>query len=97
MSSNERLDEVRARALERIRSARRTFLWLVVGTGAVEAVLLGATFWFADLDDPTHRLLLCTSFLVYWTLGMGLFALGGYVNLANQRILRAIELVDGTS
>ena len=88
------LDRIRGAALDRIGSAKRKFLMLLAITGMIEALFLGLVFYVADLQDQLHLLVMCSSFLVYATLGMCMFALGGYVNLSTQRILRSIELTE---
>ena len=85
------LDRHRLAALGRIDRSRRR-VWQLVGfTAALEAVLLVTAVLLADLTDEDHRLLLVCSFLLYWTLGMGLVALGAYAHLCTQRVLRAVD------
>ena len=87
------LDRVRGRALDRIERARRRFWWLVLGAGLFEGLFLVLCFLVADLGDRLHQLILCTAFLIYGTLALCVLALGGYVALQAQRILKSIELL----
>ena len=87
------LDRVRGAALDRIAAARRKFRYLIVGAGAVEALFLVLVLEMADLSDQLHLLILFSAFLIYGTLGMCVLALGGYVNLSTQRILKSLELL----
>lgn len=86
------LDRIRGAALDRIESAKRRFLWLVLGAGLFEVLFLVLCFVVADLGDRLHQLILCTAFLIYGTLALCVLALGGYVSLQAQRILKSIEL-----
>ncbi|MEM7247771.1 MAG: hypothetical protein AAF533_20710 [Acidobacteriota bacterium] len=92
MTENDRLDHIRNTALDDVDKAKNLLKWLIVGACLTEVACLAVIFLLMDGDDPLHLLLLCNSALVYGTLSMGLFALGAYLNLCTQRILKAISL-----
>lgn len=83
-------DRIRGAALERISTARRLFFWLLVATGLVEAGGLAVVVWLCDFSDPTHKLILACACLIYWTLALCVLALGVYVNLSAQRVMKSI-------
>jgi uncharacterized membrane protein YbhN (UPF0104 family) len=86
------LGNVRVAALERVDRGRRYLTWAIIAVAMVEATLLVTFLLLMDYRDRLHWLLLVAALLVYCTLGLGLVALGAYVNLVTQRILKAIAL-----
>jgi len=91
MDTEARLDAMRATV---IRRAERTDLFFRCALGAVTIVEAAGIFgmvWFADFKDPTHRLMLVQTVLIYGTLGIGLIALGALVRLNTLRVLVALE------
>lgn len=88
---NDRLDLVRARALDRADRAERRFKLSFVGAAVVEAVFLAAMLLIADFSDRTHLLILVATVTVYSVVGAGLIALGLHVDRVGLRILKGIE------
>ena len=86
------LGNVRVAALERVDRGRRNLTRAIIAVAVVEATLLVTFLLLMDYRDRLHWLLLVAALLVYCTLGLGLIALGAYVNLVTQRILKAIAL-----
>jgi hypothetical protein len=76
-----------------LRTACRFPVKLAIAAAAVvEAAGLLTFLLLMDFLDRLHWLLLVTAFLIYGTLAIGIIALGAYVNLATQRVLKAISL-----
>ena len=92
MTSAGNLDRIRSDTLDRIDRRERAFKASFFGAVLLEALLLGAFLYVADLKNPLHVLILIASVLVYGTLALGLFALGAHVSRVGERVLAAIEL-----
>jgi hypothetical protein len=86
------LNKVRAAALERVTRGERNVKWALLVAAIVEATGLITYLLLMDFHNRLHILLLVMGILIYGTLAAGIFALGAYVNLATQRILKAILL-----
>jgi hypothetical protein len=83
--------EVRA-TLDQIDRAQRWMTCSLIAAGVFElAGLLGMALT-VNLSDPTHRVLIAMTVLVYGTLAMGLVALGVLLSRNSLRVLQAIEL-----
>lgn len=86
------LDRIRGQALDRVARAERVFKRLVAAAFAVEVGFLVAYFVLMDFSDRLHWLILVAAGLVYLTVATSLLALGAYLHLAEQRLLRAIGI-----
>jgi hypothetical protein len=96
MIANEQinLDKVRADALERVKQGERYVRRTIAAAAVVEATGIVAFLLLMDFGNRLHVLLLVQAFLIYGTLAAGIIALGAYVNLSAQRILKALSLRD---
>lgn len=90
--NDSKLDAARGQALAAMDKARRVVIWLVVLTAACEAMLLIALLVHMDWGNDLHRLIVIATFLVYWTLGFAVLALGAYTRWWALRIVRAVQL-----
>ena len=48
---------------------------------------------YIDFDDPLHRLVFLLAMLTYFTLALGLIALGAHVSRVQERLLTALDLL----
>jgi hypothetical protein len=87
-------DPLRERVLARIEAAERRFRLAFLAAAVVEAAMLAVVLLVIDFGDRTHVLLFLTSMMVYCVLCAGLVALGAYVRVASERILKAISLLE---
>lgn len=86
------LDAMRANTLRRVDRARSNF-WVLFGlTGLCELVLLVALLYHVDWGNDLHRVILLATFLVYWTLGLAVIALGAYTRWWALKIVQAVQL-----
>ena len=70
---------------------------IILAAALVEAALLVLVLIYIDFKDPTHRLVFLLAMLTYFTLGLGLVALGAHVSRVEERLLNALELLrDGS-
>jgi len=76
--------------LDRVAKAEKAFKLFIVLACFVEGGFLLTYFLLMDFSDRLHWLILVAAGLVYITLVTALGALGSYVNIAEQRILKAI-------
>jgi drug/metabolite transporter (DMT)-like permease len=90
--NEEQLQAARIAAIKRVGVAKLSFWVCLVMTGTCEVFFLGALLWEVDWQDPTQRLLMIATGLVYGTLGMAVTALGAYNRLWALRIVQAIQL-----
>ena len=97
MSRKNRLDNIRGDALNSMTRSEMWFKLLVVLSGLAEIAGLVAVFLLMNWGDPTHRLILSATMLVYITLGLWVWALAMRNRVGEQRILRAIEVIAETS
>lgn len=91
MNTQTDIDSIRLKA---IRAVARTELYfrLALGLAAlIEAAGLFGLLYFANFSDPTHRLLLVQTLLVYGTLSMGVVAIGVLVRQGTLQVLSALE------
>jgi hypothetical protein len=97
MNEIERTDlgKVRAAALERVARGERNLKIAIGGAAVAEAGGLASFLLLMNFQDRLHWLLLVMAILIYGTLALGIVALGAYVNLATQRVLKAIALQEG--
>jgi hypothetical protein len=91
------LSEVRAAALARVARGERNVKLAIAGAAVFEAACLLTFLLLMDFHDRLHWLLLVMAFLIYGTLAIGLCALGAYVNLATERVLKAILLHESST
>jgi hypothetical protein len=96
MIEESRIDPDRARvaALERVKRGELYVRLAVIAAAVVEAAGLLGFLLLMDFGNRLHLLLLVMAFLIYGTLAMGIIALGAYVNLCSQRILKALLVGD---
>jgi hypothetical protein len=94
MNGNLDTDGIRGAALDRIEGRQRAYRFAFLGAAASEAVLLLLFVLLADFSNRVHVLILIGACLVYWTLALGLVALGVYMDLCTRRVLKALELLD---
>jgi hypothetical protein len=94
MSGNPDLDRIRASALQLVESKERQYKTAFYAAVAVEGLFLALFVLLADFTDRIQLLIFLGAGLVYWTLALGLIALGAYVGLCTQRVLKAIDLLD---
>ena len=92
MTSASNLDRIRTDALDRVERRERAFKAAFLGAALVEALLLGAFLYVADLGNRLHVLILISAVLVEATLALGLFALGAHVSRVGERVLIAVDL-----
>lgn len=92
MTDQTDLDRIRGAALDRVDRARKAFWAMVILTGISEAALLIAVMLQMDFDDPLHKLLLAIAGLIYITLGTAIMALGAYMSLCTQRVLKGLSV-----
>ena len=90
---NERLDAVRAGALNAIDESKRHAVRFLIAAGVFEGVLMISILFLIDIKDRLQLLVFFCACLVYGTLAFGLFALKAYIDMSTLRVLRAVELV----
>ncbi len=93
MISEEKLDEIRHKALEQIEKKERSLKFGIAGIAFYEGILLLLFVLNADWGDKLHQLLFISTLLIYGTLGLGIVALGVFQNIGTLRILKSIESV----
>lgn len=91
MSSPNNLDLIRQRALDGVARADLFFRLCLVAAALLEAAGLIGLLYFANFSDPTHRLILVQTVLVYGTLAIGILAVGVLVRQGTLRILSAMD------
>lgn len=80
-------------ALDRLDRAHRRVAQIILLAAAIEAILLVFVFMVIDFGDPLHRLVFLLAMLTYFTLGLGIVALGAHVSRVQERLLTAIDLL----
>lgn len=80
-------------ALDRLDRANRRVTMVIVAAAFVEFVLLVLVLQNIDFGDSLHRLVFLLAMLTYFTLGLGLVALGAHVSRVQERVLNALELL----
>lgn len=93
MNASKSLDHVRSKTLDSMARNEVWFKVLVVLCGIAEVAGLVAVFYFMNWSDPVHRLIFAATMLVYITLGLWVWALAVRNRVGEQRILRAIEVL----
>ena len=83
---------IRAAALERVAGDERHVKIAIACAAAVEAAGLIGFLLVMDMHSRLHWLLLIMALLIYGTLALGICALGAYVKLSTERVLKAIAL-----
>ena len=94
MQSEDRLNEIRRRTLDRADRADRTVNRLLIFTAIWEGVFLITFLLLLDFHDRLHQLLLVMALLIYGTLAFALITLATYARSWMLRILKGIELLD---
>ena len=85
-------------ALDRLDRANRRVTMVIVGAAIVEVGLLLLVLQNIDFGDSLHRRVFLLAMLTYFTLGLGLVALGAHVTRVQERLLNALELLrDGST
>ena len=90
--TDQRLDDVRRKALDRVDKSKKAAIGFLVGAGVLEGAALLAIFFLIDFSDTLHLLIFFCATLVYAPLALGLAALKAYIDLSTQRVLHAVEL-----
>jgi hypothetical protein len=80
-------------ALDRLDRADRQVLIVILAAAVVEAVLLVLILLTIDFGDQLQRLVFLLALLTYFTLGLGLVALGAHVSRVRVQLLNALELL----
>jgi hypothetical protein len=80
-------------ALDRLERANRRVTMLIITASVVEFVLLALVLVTIDFDDRLHRLVFLVAMLTYFTLGLGIVAVGAHVTRVGARLLQALELL----
>lgn len=80
-------------ALDRLDRANRRVTMVIVAAAIVEFVLLVLVLQNIDFGDSLHRLVFLLAMSTYFTLGLGLVALGAHVSRVQERVLNALELL----
>jgi hypothetical protein len=93
MSEIENLESMRRAALDRIDRSERNTRWLVLAAAGLECLFLAGFLLLANFSDRLHVLLLLCTIAIYSIVGIGLLALGSYLKLNTNRILKAIEIM----
>ena len=94
MQSDDRLNDIRRRTLDRADRADRTTTGWLIFTAIWEGVFLITFLLLLDFHDRLHQLLLVMALLIYGTLAFALITLAVYARSWMRRILKAIELLD---
>lgn len=94
MVDTDPLNNIHEGVLDKIDSSARHYKALFVVAACCEGVCLAAFLLLMDFANRDHWLLLVTACLIYWTVGVGLLALGAWNRHWVLRILSAIELLD---
>jgi hypothetical protein len=80
-------------ALDRLDRANQRVTMTILLAAAIEAVLLVFVPMVIDFKDPLHQLVFLLAMLTYFTLGLGIVALGAHVSRVQERLLTALELL----
>lgn len=80
-------------ALDRLDRANRRVTKIIISVALVEGAMMVLVFLTMDFSDQLHRLVFLSSMLTYFTLGLGLVALGAHVSRVGERLLSALELL----
>lgn len=83
-------------ALDRLDRANRNVVMIIVAAAIVEFVILVSVLLNISFGDPLHRLVFLLAMLTYFTLGLGLVALGAHVTRVQEHLLNALEVLRDT-
>jgi len=89
----DRLDKVRAAALDRIAKSERNFKLLLFGAASWEVAFLAAFLLLMQPHDRGQLLLLLATVGSYSLVVLALVALGAYFDRGNLRLLKSIEML----
>ncbi len=93
MNDQGKLNDIRSETLNSVARNEVLFKSLLGICGIAEVVGLAAVFWLIDWSDPTHRLILAATMLVWVNLALWVYTLAIRNRVGEQRILRAIEVL----
>ena len=85
------LERIRANALAQMDRAALHFRLAFFSALAFEGLFLFGAFYFADLKNSLHMLILCCTGLIYMPVILGLVALGAHVNRNTLRVLARLD------
>ena len=94
MNSAPELDRIRSDTLDKMHRNEFFFKILVAISGIIELSGLVALVLLMDWGNRTHIVVFVAALLVYMTLGMWTWALAARNRVGEQRILRAVELLE---
>jgi len=97
MTTNDSVSPARHAALAAIEKQERLTRIAIIGAGIIEGVLLAAILMAIDLSNPTQRLILLSTFLIYLPLGLGMLALASHNSRHTRTILMALQLISDGS
>jgi Na+/proline symporter len=89
-----RLDEIRGKALARVEKSERNLKLGVIGFAILDTAFFVAFLLIMDFSDKVHLLIFMASSGFYLLLLLGLIVLGLQVKRDTQLVLRAIELLE---
>lgn len=93
MQKNPRLDEIRGNVIQQIDRNQRNFKLALLAAAVWELGLLVAMLLGMERGNRSHLLLLIATVGSYTVIILGLVTLGVYLNGANLRVLKAVELL----
>jgi len=97
MSEKLQTDEIRAAVLTRINRTERNFKLTFLAAAVIESMFIVSFLLLADLSNRLHLLLLIATVSSYTIIALGLVALAVHINRCVLRVLKAIELLKGSS
>lgn len=92
MLNGEKMDQARREALNQIDKKEKRFKILIVFIALLEGLLLFLLIYNMNWGNDTHLLIFIATLLIYGVLGMGIVALGVFINLNTLKILKAIDV-----
>ncbi len=90
MTDNDKLDQARLKALNRIDGAARNFWVLLIGAFAVELLLIWGFIQLADFSDRTHVLIFWSMLCLFTMLILSLTVLATYMSRQMRLLVTAI-------
>jgi hypothetical protein len=87
----DRLDEIRAGALNRMERSDRTVKFALLGALLVEGILIWSALSIIDWNDRLHRLVFILFMLSYMVMVLGMIALGAHVSRGFARLLAVLD------
>jgi uncharacterized membrane protein YqhA len=94
MNADSNLDRIRNETLKKMDLNELYFKITLVISGIVEVSGLVALVLVMNWSDQTHIVIFVASLLVYLTLGMWTWALAHRSRVGEQRIIRAVEMLE---